>query len=206
MKFGLGKVWEKIAEKKDKKEFPSFHGNKEEGRNLKGRGATENSLDDFEVIDEDKRLRDKSKNFVPIEDVADKSAVGAIYRQAEGKGLREVYDHEAEFENKASKILNNKECERLFSFLKKLDETDTRKDYIGYNDEKGVFVPPSRWMPRDITKFIKRVNERRPIIKSVEHEYDDEGKLIETEEKEVPAYQIHVKIKDSKKKEKRKIA
>lgn len=164
--------------------------------------------------EDEERLRDKgikyekySSQFVPNEDVADKSAVGAIYRQAEkglkNKKIEEAHDHEEEFMRKARKVLDDKEYEHLSSFFKELDEKDIRKDYIGYSNERGTFVPPPRRTPRDITDLIKRVNEQRRIIKSAENKYDDEGKLIGIEEKEVPADQVRFKTKGFEKKEKK---
>jgi len=178
---------------------------------------------------DEERLKGKDRgglyqDFVPIQDVVDKDAENAIYEQADAtKELEEEYDNETEFMRKALKILDPREFKRLFSFFKKLDDTDTRKDYIGTKDEHGTFVPPISRTPTDITDLIKKVNTsyesdkldekghkiiktQRRFAHSAEYEYDDNGELIGVEKKKTPVDQIKFKVKGFEKKENKNAA
>lgn len=186
----LGKFWEKIVG--NEKEFPAlkdFHGTEESARNLKGKGTSENPYGDTEIIDDEKeRLNrnDPMKRYVPIENVADNEAEEAVYANADEafrsqKDLAETYDPEIDFARRALKVLDATEFNTLFSFLKKIDEGDMRKDYLGYKDDEGEFIPPARQIPRDITNLIKKVNsfDRPQYMESAE--FDENGNVIKQE-------------------------
>jgi len=164
--------------------------------------------------EDDERLKQKSDYIDPNDPnaVADINAENAIYKQADSKEkeLEEIYDHEDEFKRQAKKILNANEFEYLSSFLKQLEDEKIRKDYIGYKNERGTFIPASKWTPREITNLIKRVNKQPLIIETAKYKdkYDDENNFVktETETKKIPADQVRFKVKGFNKKEKKKVA
>jgi hypothetical protein len=189
---------------------------KEDGLNTYGENAYNlpGYEDEIPEGENKNRLKDLSSGrYVPIEDVADKDAEEAIYEQA-GKieDKEEFYDSESEFMKKAINILEADEFAKLFSFLRELDDSDTRKYYLGAEDEKGDFVPPVKKIPKEITELIKKVNttksnkagkeakKQRSYIKSAEFKHNSKGEVISAKEESTAADKVRFKIKEAKKK------
>jgi len=161
--------------------------------------------------EDDERFRNDSHSslyehaFVPIEDVADDSGLGDFENQDLTPGLKaeagDNYNPEADFKNRARKRLDKTEYNTLFSFFGSIEKNGTRQDYVGNKDEHGVFIPPSRSMPRDITNLIKKVNDNgNKMVESLENVYDDDGNLVDEIQTKVPTDSIKFKAPQDPKK------
>jgi len=170
--------------------------------------------DEYLLANERRGAEFNTKKFVPIEEAPESSLAGSAEDDDEdvdpdfenrdlSPGARleakeRAYDPEADFKNRARKKLDKTEYNALFSFFDSIEKNGTRQDYVGGKDERGIFVPPARSMPRDIINLIKKVNSGGvKMVGSLENVYNEAGNLVDEKLKEVPTDSIKFKAPEN---------